>query len=81
MRERPALALAWFICTVFLVVAVSSIGYAQDGAPSLSAITGALNDSEAEIRGPIFSAVVGILTAILLIGVGAGVVRLISRNT
>ncbi len=62
------------------VFAFSSVVLAQSEAPDLSAVTGALSSSNTEIRTGIFPAVVGIMTAILLIAVAAGIVRLIARN-
>lgn len=57
---------------------------AQEGgsgsSAGLSAISGALSASETEIRSGVYPAVVGVLTAILVIGIAAAVVRVISRN-
>lgn len=73
---------ALFWGTVFAVIVIAQLLQVVFGAggPDLSAITGALSGSESEIRGSIFPAVVGILTAILLISIAAGVVHIISRN-
>lgn len=65
-----------------LVLGLLSFGFAETGSSEgIGQITAALGGSEQEIRGGVFPAVVGVLTAILVIGVAAGVVRVISRNT
>lgn len=80
MRELRNVVL--FVGVVAAVVALVQVtGLADAGSVTgLSAISSALADSETEIRSSVFPAVVGILTAVLLISVAAGVVHIISRN-
>jgi H+/Cl- antiporter ClcA len=60
------------------VLALGSLGDAQSS--SMAPITSALSGVEGEIRTGVQPAVVGVLAIILVIGIGAGVVRVISRN-
>jgi H+/Cl- antiporter ClcA len=60
------------------VLALGSLGNAQSS--SMAPISSALSGVESEIRTGVQPAVVGVLAIILVIGIGAGVVRVISRN-
>jgi H+/Cl- antiporter ClcA len=60
------------------VLALGSLGDAQSS--SMAPISSALSGVESEIRTGVQPAVVGVLAIILVIGIGAGVVRVISRN-
>ncbi len=60
------------------VLALASVGDAQSS--SMAPISSAFSGVESEIRTGVQPAVVGVLAIILVIGIGAGVVRVISRN-
>lgn len=68
--------------SLLLVVTVLGLLTLPSGAVagSLSGISGALSDANAEARGPILTSLAGILAAVVLIGVGAGIVRAITRS-
>lgn len=48
---------------------------------SMAPITTALQDANSEARGPILAATAGILAVVVMIGVAAGIVRVLSRAT
>ncbi len=60
------------------VLSLGSLGDAQSS--SMTPISSALSGVEGEIRTGVQPAIVGVLAIILVIGIGAGVVRVISRN-
>lgn len=61
------------------VVSVFVVGRAQTPT-ALESLTTALTDSEDEVRTGIMPAVAGVLTAVLVIGIGAGVVTVMTRR-
>ena len=73
-RWQPRYCHLVVITVVALCVSIAV--QAQD----FSAITSALGDANAEVRGSVFPAVASILGAIVLIAVAAGVVNVITRN-
>lgn len=72
----PALGVGFVLgigSAALFILASSAFGMAP--------ITGALEAAKAEAGGPILLAVSGILAVVVMIGVAAGVVRVVSRST
>lgn len=73
---RPSFAQVVAVTLLALAVSIGLDASAQD----FSAITTALSDANTEVRTGVFPAVAAILGAVVLIGVAAGVVHVITRN-
>ena len=68
------------ILTIFLLIFAFCAWFALAQDSGVGSITQALQQGESDIRSGIMPAVVGILTAILLISVAASVVWVIVKN-
>ena len=66
---------------LFFLLFIFVLLYGSADASALGPITAALNTAEAEARSSVVPAVAGILAVIVLISVGAGVVRAVNRST
>lgn len=75
MVRRLGLALA----VLFLLAVVSVVSAA--GTVGLAPITGALEQANTEARGPILTAVSAILAVFVMISIGAGVAKVLTRST
>jgi hypothetical protein len=71
-----ALLFTLVVLFVVVVMATGQMAAAQD----MTALTGALSAAEEEVRDGIFPAVAGVFGALVLIGVAAAVVRVITRG-
>lgn len=75
LRRSPV----WLLLGFLLGVALASVPFSY--ASGLGAITTSLTSANTEIRGPILTAISLILAAFVLITVGAGIVRVITRSS